>query len=178
LPISEEAYGQLLQLASLLDNLPDSEDKDIWTYIWGSPCYSSSKAYKYFFGHHFVHPIFKWLWKAKAQKKHKVFFRLLLKDRLITQNILRRKNKELPSYDCFMHICSRRDSSTYLHRLPFCSSKGSIQLVIPQGDPIEILESFKNQLSGSFFMDIIILMSWCIWMERNDLIFRGVKNLT
>jgi hypothetical protein len=24
-------------------------------------------------------------------------------------------------------------------------------------------------------MDIIIIMSWCIWMERNDLIFRNVQ---
>jgi hypothetical protein len=34
-----------------------------------------------------------------------------------------------------------------------------------------VMHSFKTQLQVSFFMDIIILMSWCIWMVCNDLIF-------
>jgi hypothetical protein len=48
-----------------------------------------------------------------------------------------------------------------------------LQLVVPQGDSLDILLSFLNQLNVMFFMDIIILMSWSIWMARNDFIFRG-----
>jgi len=42
-------------------------------------------------------------------------------------------------------------------------------------DPFVTLESLKLQLEVSFFMDVIIVMSWCIWMQRNDLIFKGVQ---
>jgi hypothetical protein len=62
------------------------------------------KAYKHLLGYRFVHPCFSLLWKSTAQKKHKVFFWLLLKDRLSTRNILRCKNRALTSYDyvlCF-----------------------------------------------------------------------------
>jgi hypothetical protein len=39
---------------------------------------------------------------------------------------------------------------------------------------MQVLSSLKDQLCLSFFMDTIIIMSWCIWMARNDLIFRGI----
>jgi hypothetical protein len=45
-------------------------------------------------------------------------------------------------------------------------------LVVSQGDPFQVLSNFRDQLNVYFFMDIIILMSWCIRMARNDLIFR------
>ena len=37
LPISQEAFQQLHQLAEDLNGLQETNDKDIWTYIWGSP---------------------------------------------------------------------------------------------------------------------------------------------
>jgi site-specific recombinase XerC len=71
-----------------LDNLGEETDEnDIWSYCWGSPFYSSQKAYKILIGTHVVDLCYKWLWKAAAQKKHKVFFWLLTKDRLSTRNI-------------------------------------------------------------------------------------------
>jgi hypothetical protein len=107
LPMSELAFNQLLELANRLHALPNEDDDDIWTYIWGSPYFASMKAYKHLLGYRFVHPCFSWLWKSAAQKKHKVFFWLSLKDRLSTRNILRRKNRVLPSYDsvlCLMLV--------------------------------------------------------------------------
>jgi hypothetical protein len=50
-----------------------------------------------------------------------------------------------------------------------------LHLHIVQGDPFAILQAFRAQLNKTFFMDIIILMSWCIWMARNDLIFKGLQ---
>jgi hypothetical protein len=45
---------------------------------------------------------------------------------------------------------------------PFAQNYSSlIHLIIPLG-PFEMLISFRNQLNVSFFMDIIILMSWSI----------------
>jgi hypothetical protein len=48
-----------------------------------------------------------------------------------------------------------------------------LHLFIQPGDPLDILSSFRFQLNVVFFMDIIIIMSWCIWMARNDLILRA-----
>jgi hypothetical protein len=95
--IPVEAYDQLLQLAQLIEDLPNDSQYDMWTYIWGSPQFSAMKAYKQLIGFRNVHPVFKWLWKSSVQKMHKVIFWLLLKDRLSTRNILRRRYQVLPS---------------------------------------------------------------------------------
>jgi hypothetical protein len=79
----------LVSLAQLIDTIQGEADDDIWVYIWGSPFFSYVKAYKQLLGFRFVHPCHSWLWKAAPQKKHKVFFWLLIKDRLCTRNILR-----------------------------------------------------------------------------------------
>jgi hypothetical protein len=61
LPISIEAYDQLLLLAQHLENLPESDENSICTC---SPWFSASKAYKQLIGHRLVHPTFTWLWKS------------------------------------------------------------------------------------------------------------------
>jgi hypothetical protein len=38
-------------------------------------------------------------------------------------------------------------------------------------DPFKILEDFKAMLQLPFFMEMIVLMSWSIWVARNGLIF-------
>jgi hypothetical protein len=70
------------------------------------------KAYTILIGPRQVHMCYSWLWKTSAQKKHKVFFCLFLKDRLSTRNILRRKNKELTSYDCVLCNLQTEDRNT------------------------------------------------------------------
>jgi hypothetical protein len=74
LPLSAEAFDQLIPQAQLIDNIQGEEEDDIWVYIWGSPFFSSVKAYNQLLGFRFVHPCHSWLWKATAQKKLKVFF--------------------------------------------------------------------------------------------------------
>ena len=100
LPLSEEAFQQMELLHQLLQEQYFSDSTDLWHYIWGSPLFSSKKAYLHLTGHAQEHAVFSWLWKSSCQKKHKVFFWLLLKDRLSTRNILRRKTMVLDSYAC------------------------------------------------------------------------------
>lgn len=45
LPISAVAFDQLVELANNIQNLPLSDDHDIWSYIWGSHKFASSKVY-------------------------------------------------------------------------------------------------------------------------------------
>jgi hypothetical protein len=66
LPILEEAFAQLLVLATELEGIQFDEDNDVWSYTWGSPFYSCMKAYKLLIGSRQVHPCYSWLWKASA----------------------------------------------------------------------------------------------------------------
>lgn len=40
-------------------------------------------------------------------------------------------------------------------------------------NPFNILETFRARLHVPFIMEVIILMSWSIWMARNGLIFEA-----
>jgi hypothetical protein len=65
LPISVEAFQQLLVLAQdLADVSLKQEQDDVWTYSCGSTIYMPMKAYKMLIGTRQVHPCFSWLWKS------------------------------------------------------------------------------------------------------------------
>lgn len=100
LPLSGHAFDQLVVLLEALENTANSLDSDVWGYMWGSFHFSSVKAYKLLSGTLAVHSAYSWLWKSNVQPKHKVFFWLLLKDRISTRGLLKRKNMEFPSYNC------------------------------------------------------------------------------
>jgi urate oxidase len=65
LPMSNEAFQQYLNLMEELANLPETQDKDVWTYIWGNSSFTVNKAYQALTGHTPTHPVFNWLWKSK-----------------------------------------------------------------------------------------------------------------
>jgi hypothetical protein len=175
-PLSEEAFDQALVLAQSLDALENSDSDDIWSYRWG-PSFSPRRAYLHLLGPRQVPQAFKWLWKTSVQKRHKVFFWLLLKDRLSTRNILRRRNQVIPSYECVLYNLHIEETleHLFLHCNFARSCWASLNLLITAGDPFDVLTSFRQQLNLSFFMDIIIIMSWSIWMARNDFIFNGLQ---
>ena len=114
LPIAHEALQQLTLIVEDLNELQGTNDKDFWTYIWGSHHFSSSKVYKQLTGHRVIHKAFKWLWKTSCQNKHKVFYWLLLKDRLSTRELLKRRNMELPNYSCVCCALQLEESITHL----------------------------------------------------------------
>ena len=58
LPLSPLAATQLLQVAEDILTLPATVEKDTWNYIWGSPIYSTSRAYKQLTGSMPTHPFF------------------------------------------------------------------------------------------------------------------------
>lgn len=118
LSLSEEALDQMELLQNLINSQQTSSEADWWSYIWGTSFFSSQKAYKNLVGHAQVHPCFKWLWKSCCQNKHKVFFWLLLKDRLSTRNILRRRSMTLDSYACV--LCNANVEETMEHLFLSC----------------------------------------------------------
>ena len=86
-----------------------------------------------------------------------------------------RKHMHLPFYNCV--LCSSNSDETVQHLFLECEMAKAcwnlvgitINLAL---DHLQILESFKMQLNVSFYMEIIIIMSWSIWTIRNDVIFR------
>jgi len=157
-----------------------NEEPDVWAYIWNAETFSVNKAYKQLSGFSHPHPAFKWIWKSACQNKHKVFFWLVLKDRISTRELLRRKNMNLEDYNCV--LCNSRMEETLMHLLlqcPFATQCWAwINVQVPNDlEAFQVLQSFRNQLSVSFFMEIIILMCWVIWKARNDLIFRQINPL-
>jgi hypothetical protein len=58
LPISQEAFEQLLLLAQDLETLQGDNQDYIWSYLWGSPQFFPTKAYQHLIGHRQVHPTF------------------------------------------------------------------------------------------------------------------------
>ena len=89
--------------------------------MWGSFQFSSSKIYLHLIGEHNVNDIFKRIWKTKCQHKHIVFFWLLLRDRLSTRNMLRRKGMGLPSFDCVLCASDRGNTISSFSGLSLCS---------------------------------------------------------
>ena len=83
----------------------------------------------------------------------------------------------LPDYNCVCCLASVEETLMHLFiHCPFAQACwNSIGVIVVQADPFVTLDQLKNQLGVPFFMEIIIVMSWCIWMQRNDLIFKGIQ---
>lgn len=111
LPLSVQAYEQFLQLEGICDELRASEFincNDSSSYIWGSERFSSRQAYNIMIGVKIVPPHFQWIRKCSCQQKHKVFFWMMLHDRVNTRNLMRRKTFYLESYNCALMNCQQR----------------------------------------------------------------------
>lgn len=113
-PLSAEAFVQFQALNGLLVNLPHNNQRDKWLCNASSSLFSSQKIYSHLMGNQWTHPIFTWLWKSKCQPKHKVFFWLLLKDRLNTRALLRQRAILLDSYTYDNCILQAEETTIHL----------------------------------------------------------------
>lgn len=112
-PLSVEARHQFEVVQNIILNTHVSDQKDIWSYTWTSKTYSSMKMYRCIIGPSTSHHIFKLLWKTSAMLRHKIFFWLLLYDKVNTRNLLLGKKMYLESYNCV--LCSDQVEETALH---------------------------------------------------------------
>jgi hypothetical protein len=112
----------------------------------------------------------------KLVEKENNVLRLLMKDRLNTGNLLRRKTMFLEDYNYV--LCNTSTEETLQHlflNCPFAKDMWSTLGLDSRSsvDPMQVLEAFRGQLNVPFFMEIITSMSWAIWSVRNDAIFRN-----
>lgn len=178
LPVSQVTLAQMQDLQSNLLTINLSDGKDKWSYTWGSHLFSSSRVYKALVDHPVTHPAFKWIWKCPCQPKHKVFFWLLLKDRLSTTNILRRRNMFIENYNYV--LCSSSTEEHLDHLFLHCDfAKQCWNLlginVHQESTFPDVVTTLKDSLQSEFFMVAIILLCWSIWAARNDWIFKGLQ---
>lgn len=168
------ASAQLSELQGIV-NIRDWDAglNDSWSYIWG-PKFTSKKAYNHLQGIAEASPLFRWIWKAGNLEKHKFFAWLLIKDRLSTRNILKRKNMYLEDYSCV--LCSSGLEETCFHlffECPFsqdCWHSINIHwdLSLP---PLDMIIQARSDFGSPTFREIFITACWIIWKSRNGVIF-------
>jgi hypothetical protein len=153
-----------------MDNLVLSEDNDLWSYIWGNGTFSVRRTYEAISGHSPTHPTFKMLWVSKCQPKYKVFFWLLLHDKLNTRERLQRRNMELDSYTCENCILQKIKSVYHLFlRYSFVVNCWNSIGILPPRErcPQRAVIRIMRQLHTQGVLEILILMRWSIWKCRN-----------
>ena len=156
-PLSIEAFVQLQELNDCLDNLPHNNQM----------------------GNQWTHPIFSWLWKSKCQPKHKVFFWLLLKDRLNTRAFLRQRSMFLDSYSC--GNCILQVEETVIHLFFRCNFAKRCWSLIgisppPSADLLNTILRIRRRWHVPWKLEAIILLTWGIWKCRNNWIFEKKSN--
>jgi hypothetical protein len=87
LPLSVQAYAELIELQSLLQSNPVTSEGDSWNFCW-DPVYTAAKFYNHIHAHIQVPVVYKWLWKSSYTMRIKCFTWLLLSDRLNTRDLL------------------------------------------------------------------------------------------
>jgi hypothetical protein len=177
IPMSRSAYNEYLLLQQYFDSLssPALCEKDSWKFIWGQQVYSSSKYYQYQFKNLTPSRVLLWVWKSNCIPTIKFFVWLLLNDRLNTRNILRRRKKFLEQgYNCV--LCQEEIEETSEHLIFECSAAVcrwfalGISWSNSSSFPQKIYLA-KQAFPHPFFMEIFMIAAWCIWTERNKLIF-------
>lgn len=136
--------------------------------------YSVSKVYRKIIIHFSTHSSLKWLWKSSCQPKHKVFFWLMLQDRLNTRGQLRRKHMILESHDCELCILHMEETSRHLFiKYNFANNcwRSICINILEHLNAKQLTRWIKRKLQVPFYMDIIIIMCLCIWISRNNWIF-------
>jgi hypothetical protein len=106
------------------------------------------------------------------------FFWLLLRDRLNTRELLKRKNMELDDYNCVLCRQGIEECLWYLFfECPF--SKWCWRLIkvcwntsLP---PHLMLIRSSRQFNSKIFIEVIMIADWTIWCHRNAVIFDGWK---
>jgi hypothetical protein len=144
---------------------------DTWVLRDSNKVYSSKRVY------HALAPSdpaprpMMWIWKSCVLPKIKIFFWLLLQDRLNTRDLLARKNCSIPS-----QLCEDANVEDFIHLFFACdfSQRFWWNLSIEWNTELTIMDLLldgKRRHSISCFKEVLIAGCWTIWNQRNRAIF-------
>lgn len=179
LPLSVEAYAELVQLqsrmnaSSLSSSLPDG-----WSFAWNTASYKPKDFYRHCFRNITPPPYLTWIWRSRCTMKHRVFTWLMMVDRINTRDMLRRRNFNVGG-DLGCLLCDAGSRETRNHLLFECSFAVGCWLKLDITWDIDqtfenMLMAAKNSWSGRLFTEAVILSAWNIWKIRNRKLFDGV----
>ena len=178
LPLSAQAYQELVDLSAAMQASPLSMDRDAWVYVWG-PVYTSARYYKHLHAEVSGLGISKWIWKSSCIMRTKFFAWLLLNDRLNTKDLLKRRNWQVTDdYHCV--LCPNRSYEDRMHLFFVCNFSYRIWTYLQidwslgqdiQSTAVQARKDFKQP----FFMEVVILACWNIWKQRNGKIFEDER---
>jgi hypothetical protein len=156
LPISEEALVQLNLFQALLQDLTPHAGNDSWTML-GNSSLQVSKVYKKLMDDVGAMSALDWMWKGCCQQKHKVFFWLLIHNRLNTRALLQRKSFLMDDYSCIM--CNQNTWKqgiicSFSALLQFCVGNISVLSGPPcswsAGSPGSVVQSKASHIQAIF----------------------------
>jgi hypothetical protein len=108
----------------------------------------------------------------------KVFFWLLLNDRLNTRNLLRHKWFHIPSVNCV--LCNHDSEETLKHLFFECEFAQSCWMALHivwdlSLSVLEMIEQQKRQFLLDCYMEVIMMAAWAIWIHRSNIIFNNAS---
>ena len=133
------------------------------------------KAYNILIKGENAHPVFKKIWSVAVMLRYKIFFWLLLHDRVNTRGLLRRKSFHLPSYMCELYNDQVEESAIHLFwDCPFALRCWDMIIPLKQRDTSVLHDALlaMDLLPKEVGLNFITIACWQIWMQRNDKIFR------
>jgi hypothetical protein len=179
--LSEEAMVQLNLFQTMLQNLLPGDVYDSWSIYGSSKSYKVPQIYKNMMKNNGVIPDLKWMWEGCCQQKHKVFFWLLTNNRLNTRAMLQRKNFFLDGYSYVMCGSQLETRDHLFFQYPFATLCWQYLCPTWSLQPRthlnfqETILSLKTAIAKPFFMEIIMLITWKIWITKNDFIFKSIS---
>jgi hypothetical protein len=118
-PLLELAYRQLNDLQGLVNMHWSDQRRDEWKGSGQGQHYSLIKMYKAIWPKTEGNFPFKWIWKTSNRLRYKIFFWLLLHDRVNSRNLARTKNMHLDNYNCV--YCNEQTEETLRHLFWDCT---------------------------------------------------------
>jgi hypothetical protein len=108
--VSAEQYEEL---SSIIHDKPTSTTDDIWLLIGSIKGYSSKRIYRALPPSALAPKPVNWIWKSCVLPKIKIFFLLLLQDRLNTIEVLTSKRFSIQSQLCA--LCEYANVEDFIH---------------------------------------------------------------
>ena len=179
LPLSVQAFEEFQTLIVEIGNVQLQEQiSDTWITLGKDGAFSPSKIYKSYFQSVPKDNPSCWIWKSKCQSKHKFFAWLLLHDRLNTKDMLCRRHWHVTEDHCCV-LCPGSIYEDWRHLFFNCTFSTRVwnYLQIPwvPGSTHEVIHYAKKYFTGPCFVEVVVLACWCLWKQRNGLIFKYIR---